>query len=280
MFGYVVCSKESLTKKELDRYQAFYCGLCRVLRKESGQLSGFTLNYDMTFLLIFLTSLYEPEEQKAGFRCVMHPFCKKEQITNRFTAYAADMTILLSYYKCLDDWNDERKIKSRAYGSFLKKSYERVKKQYPRQCAAVSENLSLLAEIEQKKDSLPDEAVNCSGRMLAELFVYQKDFWSESLWQFGYELGRFIYLMDAAMDFEQDKKTGNYNPVLRMGKTPPAMESVLDMIMGNAAEIFERLPMIQDEELLRNIIYAGVWQQFNAKYKKTETTKEKGVHHG
>ena len=82
---------------------------------------------------------------------------------------------------------------------------------------------------------------------------------------FGTELGKFIYLMDAAMDYKKDLKTGNYNPVAEMKKKPEEMEPILGMPLGNAMEIFEKLPLVQDENLLRNILYGGVWQQYYAK---------------
>ncbi|MCD8020260.1 MAG: DUF5685 family protein [Clostridiales bacterium] len=265
MFGYIICNQKGLSEEEMARYKAFYCGLCRSLKKEFGQLERFTLNFDMTFLVLFLAALYEPEEEKSDFRCVCHPFHKRQQLKTVFSDYAADMTIALSYFKCKDNWEDDHKYTSRVYGELLKKSYDTVRERYPRQCSAIEESLSALSRLEKQPEAMVDEAVNLSGRMLMEVFVYKEDFWSESLRHFGYELGRFIYLMDAAIDYEDDKKTGNYNPILKMESTPEKIEPMLDMIIGNAAAIFEQLPIVQDEHLIRNILYGGVWQKYNAK---------------
>lgn len=272
MFGYVICNRQGLDEKELQRYQKMYCGLCRTLKKEFGQWERFALNFDMTFLALFLSALYEPEEREKEFLCVCHPFHKKRQTENIFMEYAAAMTIALSYYKCLDDWKDERKKKSYLYGRLLKKSYEKVRQKYPRQCGAIEDSLSRLSQIEKDPDGAVDDAVNCSGRMMSELFVYKEDFWSGGLRHFGYELGRFIYLMDAAMDYEKDKETGNYNPIINMNKIPEEIEPILDMAMGNAVMEFERLPVVQDAHLLRNILYGGVWQKYNAKIRGKENS--------
>lgn len=265
MFGYIICNKKGLSQEELARYRSIYCGLCRCLGEKYGKFQRMNLNYDMTFLALFLSSLYEPQETESRFRCAAHPASKKQAVENRYTEYAADMTILLSYYKCMDDWQDEHSRLKYTYAKSLRKSVEELRKTYPRQSRAVAEAIRELDRIEGSHDSVPDSAVNCSGKMLAELFVYEEDFWSNSLRAFGYELGRFIYLMDAAMDYEKDTKKHNYNPLFGMKKTPKELEETLTIAIGNATHQFEKLPLVQDEHLLKNILYGGVWQQYYAK---------------
>lgn len=265
MFGYVICNKKGLSEEEIQRYQSIYCGLCQSLKKRYGQIERMSLNFDMTFLIIFLSSLYEPEEKTADFRCMIHPVHKKEDIWNKFTDYAADMTVALSYFKSLDNWEDDHSYVSKKYADILKKGYQKVQKQYPRQCRCIEENISQLAKIEKDTSSKPDDAVNCNGKMLSELFVYQEDFWSNCLRNFGYELGRFIYLMDAACDYKKDIKKGNYNPLVRMKRQPEEAEEILKMIIGNAAYHAEKLPLVQDGNLIRNILYGGVWQNYYVK---------------
>ncbi len=258
MFGYIICNKEKLEQEE-KRYQSAYCGLCKDLEKRFGQLARISLNYDMVFLILFLASLYEPEEEDYEFSCVMHPIHKKKAMVNIYTGYAADMTVALSYYKCLDDWQDEHKYLERWYLDRLETSYRKVEKCYPRQCKAISEGIKKLNEIEHSPFVQPDEAVNCFGRLMSEIFIYKEDFWSNSLRNFGYHLGRFIYLMDAAVDYKKDRKNNNYNLLVQMGKKPEEMEEILEMLIGEAARQFEKLPLVQDVHLLRNILYGGVW---------------------
>lgn len=274
MFGYFVCTRDKLEKEEIGRYQSMYCGLCKTLEKRFGQLSRMSVNYEMTFLTLFLSSMYEPEEQKTEFRCGIHPTHKRTASVNLYTEYAADLTVALAYYKCLDDWQDEKKHLQYQYSRLLKKGYHEVEKRYPRQCTALKEGLAQLSELEVSRDSGPDAAVNCFGRILSEIFVYEEDFWSGSMRSIGYDLGRFLYLMDATMDYKKDMKTGNYNPLVQMNKKPEEMESILGMMIGGAAQEFEKLPVVQDGHLLRNIIYSGVWQKYYAEMKREEK------HHG
>ena len=39
------------------------------------------------------------------------------------------------------------------------------------------------------------------------------------------------------------------------------------LLAGDAAEEFERLPIVQDAELLQNILYSGVWTRFEAAFR-------------
>lgn len=275
MFGTIICNKKDLTEEELKRYQSAYCGLCRAIRTRYGQIERFSLNYDMTFLAILLNGLYEENNTSKQVKCMMHPLSEKECFENKYIDYAADMTILLSYYKCMDDWMDEKKKSGKIYGKLLQKDYERIVAQYPRQAECVKKSLEELARIENDSKSMTDAAVNCSGKMLSEIFVYEEDFWSNALREFGYELGRFIYLMDATMDYEKDKKKNNYNVLCIMEKTPKEMEPLLTQAIGNAAYQFEKLPIIQDANILRNILYGGVWQSYYAKVNGKEKNHDK-----
>ena len=114
MFGYVTVDPKVLTPQQRARFQGCYCGLCRCLRREYGLKGQLTLSFDMTFLLLTLSSLYEPAETGGEERCAPHPRKKHAWVENEFTAYAADMNIALAYHKLMDDWADERNLLRRA----------------------------------------------------------------------------------------------------------------------------------------------------------------------
>lgn len=79
MFGFIGCNRAELTEEEKKRYQGVYCGLCRNLKKRYGGLERLSLSYDMTFLILFLSSLYEPDETVETFRCSVHPFRERQR---------------------------------------------------------------------------------------------------------------------------------------------------------------------------------------------------------
>ena len=113
MFGYVTASVKELDKQMQHRYSAVYCGICRRIRLQSGNVARLGLSYDMAFLALLLMSLYEPEETAGDKACLMHPVKKRPWVDNRYIQYAADMNVVLGYYNCLDDWQDDRKLSAK-----------------------------------------------------------------------------------------------------------------------------------------------------------------------
>lgn len=266
MFGYVVANTAVLSEEEKRRYQAVYCGLCREIGRRSGQTARLSLTYDLSFLILILSSLYEPKETEKNSSCVIHAR-KRPWVTNRFTEYAADMNVLLSHYKLLDDKKDGDGHAGRGYTRMLERKAEKIEALWPRQSGVIREKLAELSVIEERQEEHPDAAANCFGELMGELFVYDpSDWWADTLRAFGEGLGRFIYLMDAAVDLERDRKSGSYNPFVFTERSPEEMRGALMLVMGEAAKAFERLPLERDLSLMRNILYGGVWQKFNAAY--------------
>ncbi len=264
MFGYVIADAARLSPEQLSRYRGFYCGLCRTLNREYGSASRLALNYDMTLLTLLLSSLYEPDESFSSGRCLLHPAKPRPFYETEFTRYAAAMNAALAYFNCMDDWEDDRNLLRRGEAALLKKAVQKAELQYPAQLLAIRENLSLLADAEKSAQTdFTEDAANAFGNLMAALFVIKEDHWQEPLHSFGFSLGKFIYYLDAACDLEKDRKSGSYNPLLPLGLSSGAeFEPQLQLLIGDAAEAFERLPLVQDIELLRNILYSGVWAKF------------------
>ena len=109
MFGFVTANMKELTKAQQDRYGSVYCGICRRIRLQSGQIARMGLSYDMAFLALLLMSLYEPEEESGRNGCMMHPIKRRPWVDNCYIRYCADMNVALAYYNCLDDWQDDKK---------------------------------------------------------------------------------------------------------------------------------------------------------------------------
>lgn len=274
MFGYVTANWDELTEDQKERYQAAYCGVCRGIRDQSGNVSRLGLRYDMAFLSLLLSSLYEPEETSGADGCIVHPFKKKPWLMNDCVSYSADMNVALAYYNYLDDWEDERKWSAKLLAGAFGKHFPEIEARYPRQCEAIRTCIARLSQLEKVSCDNPDEAANCFGTLMAELLVYQEDLWAPYLRQMGMALGRFIYLLDAAVDYRKDKKQGKYNPYIAMGMEEnwPVWEEYLVLAMARCTDAYERLPLVQDKALLDNILYSGVWVGYK-KGKKKEVTE-------
>lgn len=262
MFGNIVANFEDLNQQETERYQELYCGLCHVIKERYGQLPRAGLSFDLTFFVLILNSLYEPTEVVDSRICIMHPIEKRGYAKSIYSEYAADLTVLMTYHKCLDDWQDDKKIMSQGVAKLLRSSYKKACKRRPQQAALVEHLLGKINELEVQENTSLDDAANCFGELMGELLAYQDDHWSDQLKAFGIELGRFVYAMDAAIDREDDNKSGSYNPFVAANIDPETIQMMLTVLIGKASEAFEKLPLVQDIRLLRSVLYAGVWQQY------------------
>lgn len=269
MFGYVKVNKPELKVKEFDKYKSYYCGLCQVLKKEYGLLGQLSLNYDITFLIIVLSALYECDDNVINAHCKTHPVKKIPKITNEITEYAAAMNVLLTYYHLDDNWKDEKDIKSLAYKEALHSKAVKAAKRYPAQAKLIKKQLFELTKLEKNNCNNIDELAACFGRLMAGLFAYRNDIFKEHLYNMGFNLGKFVYIMDAYDDLQKDINNNAFNPLISMKDDDNFHEFIrmaLNIIMADCSNAFEMLPIIKDEELIKNILYAGVWQRYNTIY--------------
>lgn len=267
MFGYVYANKMELKLRELEQYRAYYCGLCRILREKYSIAGQMTLSYDMTFLVILLTGLYEPESEDGKMRCIPHPVKKHRYIANEYTEYAADMNILLTYYKELDDWDDEKKINGLLASAIFKKNAHKVSLRYSEKASKIEQYLKELREHEKMKDTDIDTMSGIFGKIMSVIFAMREDEWSDTLRKTGFYLGKYIYIMDAYDDIEKDIKNNSYNPFVdryTQDGFDEYIKSILLAMMSECARYFERLPILNDAEILRNILYSGVWCRYEA----------------
>ena len=278
MFGYVVMNKPEMKIKDFDVYRSFYCGLCRELREKYGIPGQISLNYDMTFVILLLSGLYEPPVRRGTTRCIIHPVIRQEVRKNEITEYAADMNLLLTYYKCMDDWKDEQKLLRLVYAKLLKKSNDKTEAAYWEKTKKIVSYLDQLTQWEKVGETDIDKMSGCFGKIMEEIFAYKQDNWEPILRRMGFFLGKFIYLLDAYDDVEKDVENGNYNPFSRdyiMKEFEEKVHQILVMMLAEACREFEKLPIIKYADILRNILYSGVWCRFQAVSKKRRDEQEK-----
>ena len=263
MFGYVNAHKDLLRVCDYNVFRGYYCGLCKMLGKQFHQLTRFGLSYDMTFLAILISALDKNEITLKHQPCIAHPLSKRPVIReDEGIRYSADMSVLLTYYKLKDDWDDEKSLKSfaRLWYYFPKR---KVQKKYPRQTKAIRENLKKLGELEKEHCKNPDRVADCFGKLTQAIF--DRDGNNPALATVGYHIGRFIYFSDAYMDLEHDKKKKTYNPFLARSESEVRKEDLkkelvpaLTYTLSEIANAYELLTIRKNKELLDNIIYLGL----------------------
>ena len=285
MFGYINVNGKELSEENKQIYQSYYCGLCRKLREFCGAKGQVLLNYDMTFLVVLLTGLYEPQTESTSFTCLIHPMKKRLARSNEIQDYAAQMNVLLAYYNLVDDWKDDKSYTKKTVAAMLEKDYQKGSFYMLEAISGISflnlimlviiacqgeaiENyIAKLSEYEENKETNIDLVAGLTGEMLGEIFAWKQDEWYDELKTLGFYMGKFIYLMDAYEDLKQDEKKDAYNP-LRFLDTDDEQEFeilcrlMMTSMISECAKSFERLPILLHADILRNILYSGVWSKY------------------
>ena len=197
MFGYINIDQKIMTEENKKAYQSYYCGLCRKLKSDCGTKGQMLLTYDMTFLVVLLTGLYELSNEESEITCALHPTKKRTVWINEATQYAADMNLVLAYQNLIDDWKDDKAYTKKALAKMLDKDYTRIMSKYPRQVKALEDYMRRTEEVERSHESNLDVVAGLTGEMLGEIFCWKEDEWAEELRTLGFYMGKFIYLMDA-----------------------------------------------------------------------------------
>ncbi|MEG1547760.1 MAG: DUF5685 family protein [Clostridia bacterium] len=261
MFGYIAPLKNELKIKELAEYKAFYCGLCKAIGIRYGQLPRLALSYDCSYIAILLSGLYECK----GFyqqRCAYKLLEKPKMIARASSAmdFAADMDILLSWYKMEDDWIDERKLLSLGAKSALSSAAKRAKTSSPRMAEAISSGIAQLSVVERAKNVELDAAAHVFASMMSailQLAPVPDERARLILTSFGYNIGRWLYLADAWDDRVKDKKSNAYNPFNITECDSERAEFALHYSLNEAIKAYELLEIKSHRGLLDNVIYDG-----------------------
>lgn len=274
MFGYVRPAPDKLTPEEEAQYRALYCGLCHTLGSRYGAVSRLTLNYDFTFLAALLSSTVETDRK----RCIVNPVKPHTVIRqNRALALAADVSVLLTYWKLRDGITDScglRREEYRLAALAMERAYRRASCLHPAFDAAIRQELELLSALEAARCSGLDEPADTFAKLLQGIAgELDNPLQQRILSQLLYHLGRWIYLIDALDDLKEDAASGNYNPILLRyslkdgeltASAREALVSTLDASIRQMAAAYELWDFGQWSSIIRSTVYQGLYCVGNA----------------
>ncbi len=276
MFGYIKVSKGELKIKEFELYRGVYCTLCKVLGKNYGLISRFTLNYDFTFLALLNMSLKDGCDKFSKKSCTFNPlkkcnFCDK---TDDFEMPAA-AAMIMTYYKLLDNIADEKGFKKLFFMTlkpFIKLANKKAAKKYPDIKKIVADYVKNQNTLEKENCTNIDKAADPTAVALSQILMLCSRDTSQKrvLERLGYCLGRYIYLVDAYFDLERDIKSCSYN-VLKNKPTNEIENYVKSQIyfcINEATKAFELLDIKKYKTILGNILYLGLEDTVQKEIKK------------
>lgn len=263
MFGYVQPLTCELRVRDKSMYDAYYCGLCSVLKKEYGIASQALLSYDCAFIAILLSA---PNEQQPVLphKCVYKGFKKKPIVAESAALdFAAALNVLLSWHKLRDSRRDERKLLAGAVSVVMRASYKKARALYPNTAASIEAGIEELTQIERENAPDIDPPADAFARMmracLANAPVSNND--KLIMGEIAYHLGRWIYLADAWDDKEKDKKSGSFNPFINADATVERVSFLLYLSLNEAAKAYDLLNVNCCKPILDNIIRLGCYNR-------------------
>ena len=271
MFGYVTPDKPYLTLRDFALYRSVYCGICCSLKKNYGQVSRLATTYDAVFLSLLLHNYLDNDYVILKKRCILHPFRKRTIAQrNEIDDVVCAFNLLLMYHKIGDDVKDEHKLRSRAARTAFRHAYKKAKKRFPEMDGIIARRYAETAELEAQGCDSIDRVADPFSRMLAEMTeLVLKEKFTQDISDFCYNVGKWIYLIDALDDLEEDFKKGNYNPYLAQFDDYDTREAFINRhgqeisySLNSAIAVInqkmEKIPFAFNTDVLTNIVARGL----------------------
>ncbi|MCL2255408.1 MAG: DUF5685 family protein [Firmicutes bacterium] len=273
MYGYIVPNKSKLEDAEFLYYRSHYCGICKATGKLYGQFPRFTTNYDIAFLSVLLHDYLVYDVKFETGKCILNPVKKKATVCrSELLEKIIAVNIILSYYKMIDGVRDKEGFKKKVAKRFLAKAYKKAKLVMPRVDELVNAKYEALFELEKQNSSQIDRVTDTFASLLEELAKeLLGDKQCENILKLCYNVGKFVYLVDALDDIDEDFKKKRYNPFLAYFSNhqfksrekfffdkKEEIEFMLAVVVNRAAECFNQIVFTQASSLLTNIIHKGM----------------------
>lgn len=269
MFGYVLPFKADLKVCQWYAYRAYYCGLCKELKREYGFLARMLLNYDLVVLALLADGLSGTEPPVCAERCIANPVEKRPMCgTSPGLALAADALVLTAYYKAEDDVADEhwlKKLAARTLRGLLRPLRKKAAARRPELDETLARETRRQARLEARGSQSPDEAADPTAAMTAAMFAAAAP-GQQAAARLGLFLGKILYYLDAAEDYDKDAGHGAYNVFARLGLTKPQADAeagrLCRLCAGEIALCYNLLPIrgATQKPLLDNILFLGLPQ--------------------
>jgi hypothetical protein len=199
-----------------------------------------TLRYDAAAMVLLCMAARGTQPVFEQKRCFLHPFTKAPVLAPcEETKAVSCMMAALAYYKCKDDMADEKGMAR--LGAYLLYPYfsylrRRAARRMPEIDLIVQQGMQAFAKAEKESGDSADIPANAFGTLMGDLLAYDTQGETRAiLHELGSAMGRWVFLLDAAEDYETDVKKGRFNALHALYKEHELDEqhrTTLDMLLG------------------------------------------------
>lgn len=289
MYGYLRTYSDELKVKQVRLYKKYYCTLCSQLDNKIGILYRFLTSYDITLFLMIFDCLSEDKKE-----CKVKCPTKRKSYMFSASENALNYSLIVCLYwvreKLIDDYNDEKRHRLlRRIFSRNKKIKNILKAEQP---FSWDKSMEQYYRAEQDEKSSFDELIKAIGNCYGGVFRDYVTFTNisvdmELMYNFGKNIGEYIYIMDAYDDYFDDKKKKRFNPFYRMiGYTTfeddcteisKRVEFILEIICANLQQIIHEIFSKNSDQvqIIKNVLSFGIWRKYKEISKKYKLNNEK-----
>lgn len=281
MFGYLDIDKGTIEQGQRGLWQTFMCGLCVSTKALYGNFPRAFITNDINFFNVLFHSATQTDVEIENKTCFSHPLKKRTILkTTPLTDALASANVLLTYWNIYDDVLDDNSLMKRTALRSFNKSYAKAKAALPQTDEMLAAMYSELQSLEKSGCTSIDKVAH-SFAVLTQQFCVQMlgDAASEHLQTLCYNLGKWIYLIDALDDIEKDLKSGSYNVFALsyniggkddVAKNLDEIQFLMYASLNRIAQAYNDLNLTKYACILKNVLFEGIrnkTKQVLSKYK-------------
>ncbi|MEE1218566.1 MAG: DUF5685 family protein [Ruminococcus sp.] len=281
MFGYLRIYKYELTYKNIIKYKNLYCSVCNSLKNSVGKISSLFTNYDATFFLSIFDGMEEKREDYP-IVCPLIPFkSKKVQVSVSKSAldYITFVSIYYAYIKAQDNIKDENSLKGKIAFNYIDKNKNAIKIFISHDVVfnVIKSKIDFYYSLENSPEKTNfDELSNAMGEIFGEIFkgyalTYNHYKQSDNLYNLGFNIGEWIYIIDAFDDYFEDRKRNNFNPIFYMQDYNKKTDSIIaeniifisNLLIKKIQDDIHKIDFYCNQDIFNNIINYGMKNTVN-----------------
>ena len=269
MFGYLDVEKDKLQEGQRGLWQTFMCGICLSTKKLYGNYPRMFISNDVNFFNVLFHSVTETDVTVTNRRCFSHPIRKMSVLNETsITEKLSVANVLLTYWNIYDDTVDGGSVKKKTALKLFRKAYNKAKKDFPELDRLLAKRYGELRELEQSNCKSVDQVAHAFAVLTQEFaVVVLGEQANEYLQTLCYNLGKWIYLIDALDDVEKDIKRHNYNPFVAcynvetptdLSKKQDELNFEMFAVLNRIAQCYNDLNLTKYTCILKNVLFDSI----------------------
>lgn len=266
MFGYLDIDKSKLEDGQRGLWQAFMCGLCLSTKKLFGNLPRMFITNDVNFFNVLFHSVLDLDVETQKARCLSHPVKSNTMLKpTELTDKLAVANVLLTYLKVYDDVLDGSK---RSVLGVVKRPYKKAKACWGALDEQLCRRYEDLRKLEQSHCTVLDQVAHCFAALSQDFCkAVLEDKSNEFCETLCYNVGKFVYLIDALDDVEKDLKKKNYNAfsvcyginsVEELSKYYDEISFLMYAVLNRIAQSFNDMNLTKYHCILKNVLFDSI----------------------